>query len=640
MRILTALALCACVFGSARPEGTADVEIYVDYPIGYWNITSTGQLVLESTTDPHSFEHSAMIDLEAGDEALFAHTWLGEYTTGLNHLEFWIKPCAHGLEKMKVQVRIMGQGWRPSVRLAQYGTFAPNQWKRVWISLNDLGIRPGDVIHSLRLLGEEDIPLFWLDDVKIGKGPAPGSSYIDVQPSSMRTLTNKMFGVGIATQDWTTDLEETRARMREAGIRFMNFPGGVNADRYDWRSSTDKVDGSYCRVTTQDYLNLASAIGSDKMITTNYGSGTPQECADWVRHANIELGGNVMYWTIGNECYRDGEYDNRPHPYDHDAETYAAFVIDAILRMKAVDPRIKVGIVGTYSESSEPGRTTVYNPRTGQAARGWSAVILTRMREAGVLPDYFDFHIAPQTPGKESDAAAFQAMDRIDFWTGRMRQMLTDYLGSAGASMPLHLSESNMTYGDLGKQSVSMTSALYIAYSWGQMATRNVQSFVWWKLHNEVMHTGNNSPTLYGWRGYSDFGILARGLPEGQSEPLNTPYPGFYAIKMLKYFAQAGDELHATKTGSMYLKTFAVMHNGRLRLLVINTARDREVQGTISIGGRPVSGIATVYKYGRGEDENESDIQVSQHQFGNDPAHESIGTPFEFERYSLTVISF
>lgn len=77
----------------------------------------------------------------------------------------------------------------------------------------------------------------------------------------------------------------------------------MNANRYDWVTSTDKQDGTYCRVTTEDYLNLANSIGSDKMITANYGSGTPSEVAEWVRYANIEKSGNVIFWSIGNEAY-------------------------------------------------------------------------------------------------------------------------------------------------------------------------------------------------------------------------------------------------------------------------------------------------------------------------------------------------
>lgn len=179
--------------------------------------------------------------------------------------------------------------------------------------------------------------------------------------------------------------------------------------------------------------------------------------------------------------------------------------------MKAVDPRVKVGIVGTYGEHSWPQRTTVINPVSGLPASGWSAVVLTRMREAGVLPDYFDFHLAPTAPGKESDAASFQALDRIDFWTERMRKMLRDYLGTAASTIPLNLTESKSGWARLGKQSTSLTNALYLAYSWGQLAVRNADS------SSGGSFTTGPSPTATSIRAFTDGGRTATSgfLPEG-----------------------------------------------------------------------------------------------------------------------------
>ncbi len=639
LRNLLLAALSAFTVGTAYAEGTADMEIYVDYPIGYWDITSTGYFDISNSGRTHSYENAMWIDMNEGDQTTLAHTWLGEYTKDMIILEFWVNPSAPGLAAMTINARIQNQGIGPTVRLGDYASPVTGQWTRVLVPLSHLGIQQGDVINSFYLNAPQNLPPFWADDIKMRKENPPQTTIISIDPGrTIRSLERRMFGVGLATQDWTIDLEETRQGMREAGILFMNFPGGMNANQYDWVTSTDKQDGTYCRVTTEDYLRLADAIGSDKMITANYGSGTPSEVAAWVRYANIEKGGDVIFWSIGNESYHPGAYDVRPPPFDHDAETYAAWVIEAIARMKAVDPRVKIGIVGTYGEHSWPQRTTVINPISGLPANGWSAVILTRMREAGVLPDYFDFHLAPTAPGKESDAAAFQALDRIDFWTGRMRKMLQDYLGPAAMSVPLNLTESNTCWARLGKQSTSLTSALYLAYSWGQLAVRNVDSFVWWKLHNQALTDGNFHPSLYGWRNYGDFGILARGLPEDISPPLNTPYPTFYAVKMLKLFARPGDTLVPVESNNMHLKVFASKSGGRVKLLVINTARDRDVLARLKGNGMNLSGTVTLHKYGRPEDANEEDIKTSQVDLDN--VNFVSGPNLEFERYSMTVVEF
>jgi len=639
MRNLTLAALGALAIGSALAEGTADMEIYIDYPVGLWNITSTGAIDIINSGRAHSYENAMWIDMNQGHQTTLAHTWHGEYTEDMILLEFWVNPSATGLAAMTINARVQGQGIGPTVRLGDYATPVTNQWTRVLVPLAHIGIQQGDVINSIYLNAPQNLPPFWADDVELRKENPPQSSFISITPTkTIRTLERRMFGVGLATQDWTVDLEETRQRMREAGILFMNFPGGMNANRYDWATSTDKADGSNCRVTTEDYLNLSNAIGSDKMITANYGSGTPSEVAAWVRYANIEKGGNVIFWSIGNESYHPEAYDVRPPPFDHDAETYAAWVVEAIGRMKAVDPRVKVGIVGTYGEHSWPQRTTVINPVTGLPANGWSAVVLTRMRQAGVLPDYFDFHLAPTAPDKESDAASFQALDRIDFWTVRMRKMLEDYLGVSARNVPLNLTESNTGWARLGKQSTSLTNGLYLAYSWGQLAVRNVDSFVWWKLHNQALTDGNFHPSLYGWRTYGDFGILARGLPEHISPPLNTPYPTFYAVKMLKLFARPGDILVPVRTNNMHLKVFACKSGGTVRLLVINTAKDRDVAASLKGFDDYISARVTLHTYGRAQDANEEDILTSQ--VDPDGMNFISGPSIEFARYSMNVVEF
>ena len=42
------------------------------------------------------------------------------------------------------------------------------------------------------------------------------------------------------------------------------------------------------------------------MITVNFGKGTPQEAADWVKYVNIEKKAGVKLWEVGNEIYGAG----------------------------------------------------------------------------------------------------------------------------------------------------------------------------------------------------------------------------------------------------------------------------------------------------------------------------------------------
>jgi len=618
--------------------------MFVDYPIGLWNMTSTGLIDIANTEYVHSYSKSIKYDLNTGDQATTIHTWYGEWTTDITHWEFWVRPAGTGLENMRIKARVFNEAPRPSFRLGDLtGNLAPGVWTKVIIPLSALSVTEGEVVHYLYFDAPQNLPVFWLDDMKMVKRPAPlTTSTINLQPNApFRTLYKRMFGVGVHTQDDTLDLSESRSRMMEAGILFMNFPGGMNADLYNWETSTNNQTGSYCRLTTEKYLQLAAAIGSDKMIAANYGSGTPAEAAAWVNYANNVLGGNVIYWAIGNECYHPGEYDTRPPPFDHDAETYAAFCVQAIQLMKAVDPRVKIGVVGTYGEQSWPQRITVINPVTGVQANGWSAVLLTRMREAGVLPDWFDMHLYTVAPGKESDSVLFQTMDRIDFWITPMKRMLTDYLGEAGRNIPINLTESNSTWGRPGPQNISLTNAMYLTYSWGQLASRNIDSWVWWKLHNQALTNGNDHPSLYGWRDYSDYGMLARGIPADISPPLNYRYPTFYAMKMLKKFARPGDQLFPVTTNNMHLKVFGCKSAaGRLRILIINAAKTKDIPVAISANGQSLPGSATLHRYGVEEDINERDISTTNVTFGSiyGGSYRSLRT--RINRYSINVIEF
>ena len=81
--------------------------------------------------------------------------------------------------------------------------------------------------------------------------------------------------------------------------------------------------------------------------------------------------------------------------------------------MKTADPRVKVGVIGVWDETSFPQRFTVTNPRTGIATNGWSAVLLSQLASLGVTPDYYEIHNYPQSNGTEDDSALLQSHVRL-----------------------------------------------------------------------------------------------------------------------------------------------------------------------------------------------------------------------------------
>ncbi|MDQ2987252.1 MAG: hypothetical protein M3R13_11150 [Armatimonadota bacterium] len=638
--LLTGTLLC----GVCTAIDMADMEVYVDYPVGLWDFVSDGTVDTLNTDRVHSYEHSVRHDLNAGQHATMYHTWSGEYTQDVLSLGFWIYSDSANVRDIRFSARIRGEAPRPEIRLGDFATISVGNWSYVELPLQAFFVNPGEILHYTYFRSPNNLT-FWLDDIKLLTRPPLSLTTIVVDPTIIKfTLSAKSFGVGINARDRAFEEEPgTWALMRDAGLTFMNFPGGINADMYDWRTSLSTFDGSLYRVNTDDYIRTAGFINSEMMITTNYGSATPQDSADWVEYANIGRGANIKYWSIGNECYHPGEYDIRPAPFHHDAETYAIFCVEAIQLMKAVDPTIKIGVVATYNERSFPQRITVINPRTGEEANGWSAVLLTTMRELGVLPDYFDFHLYTMAPGRESDSVAFQMIDRLDFWTEGMRQMLSDYLGEAAEGIDLHLVESNSVWGEPGKMSVSLTSALYAAHQWGAMNVRNVKSHIWWKLHDEYRETGNYHEAIYGWRQHSDSGILGSAWPVGSPVPLNAPYPAYYALRMINEFADPGDQIIECETENMLLKTYAVRSpGGRIRLMVINISKDTDWDALVNVAGMLPPQFVTVHRYGKPQDLAESDFTTEIGYGGGTIFGETGPRGFvaRFNRYSITIIEF
>ena len=627
--------------GMCSATGMADMEIYVDYPVGLWDFYSDGPVNRMSTERVHSYQRSVKIELNAGQVATMYHSWLGEYTDNVVSMGFWIYAESGDINNMRVQSHIRNEASNEEVRLGDLATIPLRQWHYVEFPLQAVHVTPGEILHLFFFKPTTNV-VFFLDDIKLLTTPPPTIASININPAIVKnTVSRRSFGAGViaASAGFESD-QNTWNLLRDGGITFFNFPGGVYADYYKWQTTTNHQTGAPFRINTQEYINALNYMGAEGMVTANYGSGTPAEVAAWLNHANNVLGGNIKYWSLGNESYHPGAYDIRPAPLDHDAHTYAAFAVEAITLMKAVDPTVKVGVVVTPNEVAFPQRFSVTNPRTGQSVSGWTAVLLTRMREAGVYPDYLDFHQYTMAPGRESDAVAFQMIDRSDFWIGGIKQMLADYWDGAYENTPINLTESNSVWGDQGKMSVSLTNALYMAYQWGAYNYRGLQSHVWWNVYEEYRTVGNYHSTLYGWRNYTDRGILAAGWPTNSPIPYNTPHPVYYAMRIVDQFADPGDQIVECTTNNLLLKTFAIKSpSGRVRLMVINISKD--VDYVASIYGVISPQFVTIHRYGMPHDQSESDYST-QVGYGGVAQFRAGARAFNarFNRYSISVIEF
>lgn len=114
----------------------------------------------------------------------------------------------------------------------------------------------------------------------------------------------------------------------------IRFPGGCFADCYHWEDGIGAREsrpylpnrhwGGYedNSFGTDEYMEFCKRVGCEPMICVNFGSGTPQEAANWVEYCNgsadtpygrlrAENGHpepyGIRYWDIGNEIFGDWE---------------------------------------------------------------------------------------------------------------------------------------------------------------------------------------------------------------------------------------------------------------------------------------------------------------------------------------------
>src|SRR5450432_1485304 len=125
--------------------------------------------------------------------------------------------------------------------------------------------------------------------------PAPESATatatINVNAAQViRTVDKRMFGVNTAVWDSTFDTTATRSRLQEMSVQALRFPGGSLSDEYHWLTNTTLANTWTWAVPFDAFASVALTTPAQVFVTANYGTGTAQEAADWVRYANVTKG--------------------------------------------------------------------------------------------------------------------------------------------------------------------------------------------------------------------------------------------------------------------------------------------------------------------------------------------------------------
>jgi hypothetical protein len=475
-----------------------------------------------------------------------------------------------------------------------------------------------------------------------GTGAAGASAGPAVQVSvaagqSLATVPRIAIGINGSTYDANLLDKPVPGLLRDAGISLVRIPGGTESDQYDWKANTDVISGSTQAVRFDQFMSVIQKAGAQAMVTVDYGTGNtigqrdgtgetgPQIAADWVRYANVTHHYNVKYWEIGNEVYGNGTYGANWEPDAHcqtasgvpvtigsePSQTYAcgpadyaANVKQYLAAMKAVDPRISVGVVLTASGAPNnwpDGVTNAQNPQS------WNQTVLSAL---GSQIGFADVHWYPQnpsniTPPGPTDAGLLADTQQIPQGVSALRTELAQWAGRAG--VPIMITETNSVSSNPGKQTLSVVNALYLEQDYLTWLENGVQNVDWWQIHNGIVTTGDNGPSLSGNASYGDYGVLSDGscgtTPAGgqvcEPQP-DTPFAAYYGLQVLSRFIQPGDVLvHAASSQSLVQAYAARAPGGRLRVMVVNDDPANSYGIALSVPGYSLAAGAPVLFYGK-----------------------------------------
>jgi hypothetical protein len=558
------------------------------------------------------------------------------------NLSFWVNGGPTGGQLLRLMAVTNNAGVGNGVSLAP---LAQNTWQHYIVPLSLLGA--GGAVKYLDGFWFQDNgvgaqPVIYFDDIYIEASPPPSVVHVSVDTAGtnrLRQADTRWMGLNTAAWDGLLDTPGTISSLTDAGVQILRWPGGSWGDIYHEYAPPNNGWGSY----TTNFIHVATNIHAQAFMIANYGTGTPEEAADWVALCNVTNNANFKYWEIGNECYGSWEADNNTYP--HDGWEYAQRFAAYYNAMKGVDPTIKIGAVAITGEDSDTSFSGHYpfptNPRTGQPHFGWTPWVLTYLKLLGVMPDFLIYHYYPEwtnpdiqpAPYSDNDSTLLQKAVNWASDAADLRQQISDYYGPTGTNIELVCTENNSDSGAQGRQSTSLVNGLYLADSLAQIMKTEFNAFVWWDLRNGPDTTGDFDPSLYGWRTWGDLGIM-----------FNTDvfYPTYYSLKLMQNFVGAGDTvLNATSDYSL-LSSYAVQKaDGGLALLVINKHPSATLNGQISVSNFVPASTAIIRFYGMPQDNAARDNAASSAQDIAVATYSSASTNFNysFPPYSLTLIT-
>ena len=653
-----------------------------------WQDYSWATVSFVNTTPVHAGSDSiSVVDPTTQYEAFYLHHNAFD-DSAYQSLSFWIYPTKSGSNQLLVQATLSGTG--QTVIDLSFTAVQAKAWQQITLSLASLGVANKTNFDGFWIQNITGAALtFYVDDIALLAVPPPNPVLVSVNAQSVvRTIDNRIYGVNAAIWDSQISTVASGTFLSAMNTQAIRIPGGSASDDYNWQTDRTVSTGGPFQWATHAamFAQMIAARGAQGYVTVNYGSGTPEQAAAWVAYYNgspassaslgvdakgrdwktvgywatirssVPLGTDdgynflrishpasfgIKYWEIGNECYGNWEYDQHGVSGSglsgtvQDPYTYAQAFQTFYNKMRAVDSTIQIGAVAIPGEDAYGNGThAAANPNEGNTLHsGWTTVVLATLKTLGTTPHFLICHEYPQEPGTESDAALLQAGSKVATDAANLRKMITDYFGgAAGAGIELAMTELNSVSYNPGKQSVSLVNALFMADALGQLANTEFNACLWWIFRNGSDTANNNSASLYGWRSFGDYGVVASG--DRGDTPLNTPYPPFYASGLLTHWGRGGDRVVSATSAYSLLSTYAAkLGDGSVALLVVNKHPTNDLTAQFTLNGF-TTGTSAGLSFSYGKPNDVALAGVTSGTFNNAASTFT----YTFPSYSMTVL--
>lgn len=400
------------------------------------------------------------------------------------------------------------------------------------------------------------------------------SVIVDRQSPSI-AVSDQILGMNMA--NWFDPTQAgMAAAMKKGGIAALRWPGGSASDTFHWQTNSECNGGYVDANATFDnfFSDIVAPHAPDVAVTVNYGSdaactggGDPAEAAAWVAYA-LAHGDKVSHWTVGNEVFGSWEYDL--HALPHDATTYANAVATGYYpQMKAANPAALVGVV------VQPG----WSP-------SWDPIVLSQAQY-----DFVEYHYYAQAPGSESDT--YLVGSASEDFAAQIAAVKADLSAAGHAETPIYVGELGSVYSNPGKQTTSITQALFAGQVLGELMNAGVARATWWLGFGGCSDasSGNFSSSLYGWQTFGGYMVFSDGIPEYgcSSAPvtaLGTLLPTARAFELFSAVARNGEKvLPLTSGGNASVRAYAATHGAGAAVVLFNLSEAKTLSVKLTVKG-------------------------------------------------------